>query len=200
MRDDFQDSRLKLHWYFLRNPYDNDWSLSERPGYLRLNGSAISFKQNDSPAFVGRRQTSLNANISARLDFNPLADNEEAGLVIRGNDKNHYDLLVTRRKNVRVAIMRQYLNDNEMSVKKIEIPEGEVTLRIVASPDKYDFYVETDGVKSLLLDSAPTKNLANEVISGFTGVFIGMYASGNGKANANPADFDWFELEESQDS
>lgn len=200
VRDDFQDSRLKLHWYFLRNPYDNDWSLSERPGYLRLNGSAISFKQNDSPAFVGRRQTSLNANISARLDFNPLADNEEAGLVIRGNDKNHYDLLVTRRKNVRVAIMRQYLNDNEMSVKKIEIPEGEVTLRIVASPDKYDFYVETDGVKSLLLDSAPTKNLANEVISGFTGVFIGMYASGNGKANANPADFDWFELEESQDS
>jgi alpha-N-arabinofuranosidase len=35
-----------------------------------------------------------------------------------------------------------------------------------------------------------------EVISGFTGVFIGMYTSGNGTDNTNPADFDWFDYEE----
>jgi alpha-N-arabinofuranosidase len=29
----------------------------------------------------------------------------------------------------------------------------------------------------------------------FTGVVIGLYATGNGQANSVPADFDWFEYE-----
>ena len=96
MRDDFDKETLNLFWYFLRNPYEKDRSLTARPGYLRLNGSALSFKQNDSPAFVCRRQTALGMNASAKIDFTPVAENEEAGLVIRGNDKNHYDLLSRR--------------------------------------------------------------------------------------------------------
>ena len=51
-----------------------------RPGYLRLNGSELSFKQNDSPAFVGRRQTALNMEASTKMEFTPTAENEEAGL------------------------------------------------------------------------------------------------------------------------
>ncbi len=133
---------------------------------------------------------------SAKVDFNPVSENEEAGLVIRGNDKNHYDLLITKRNGRKVAIMRQYLNDKEASLKTVGLPDGEVVLRIKATPDRYDFYVDVEGGKSVLLDSATTKNLANEVITGFTGVFIGMYASGNGKDNTNPADFDWFDFEE----
>lgn len=196
VRDDFDKAELNLFWYFLRNPYAKDWSLTERPGHLRLNGSSLSFRQNDSPAFVGRRQTALNAVASAKVDFNPVSENEEAGLVIRGNDKNHYDLLITKRDGRKVAIMRQYLNDKEASLKTVGLPDGEVVLRIKATPDRYDFYVDVEGGKSVLLDSATTKNLANEVITGFTGVFIGMYASGNGKDNTNPADFDWFDFEE----
>lgn len=196
MRDDFDNDKLNLYWNFLRNPYAKDWSLTERPGYLRLNGSALSFMQNDSPAFVCRRQTALKAVASTRVDFTPVSDNEEAGLVIRGNDKNHYDLLITKRNGKRVAVMRQYLDDKVASEKSVKLPEGEVVLKIKAYPDKYDFYVEADGNRPLLLDTAQTRNLANEVITGFTGVYIGMYASGNGMSNANPADFDWFDFEE----
>ena len=196
VRDDFDNDKLNLYWNFLRNPYAKDWSLTERPGYLRLNGSALSFMQNDSPAFVCRRQTALKAVASTRVDFTPVSDNEEAGLVIRGNDKNHYDLLITKRNGKRVAVMRQYLDDKVASEKSVKLPEGEVVLKIKAYPDKYDFYVEADGNRPLLLDTAQTRNLANEVITGFTGVYIGMYASGNGMSNANPADFDWFDFEE----
>ncbi len=31
------------------------------------------------------------------------------------------------------------------------------------------------------------------VVGSFTGVYLGMYATGNGKASSAPADFDWFE-------
>ena len=194
-RDDFDSSKLNLHFNFLRNPYDKDWSLTANPGYLRLNGSALSFKQNDSPAFVGRRQTALNAEISAKMSFVPTAENEEAGLVIRGNDMNHYDLLVTKRDGKRVAMMRKYLDDKEREVKYVDVPEGDVVLNIVSTPGEYKFYVRNkDGKSPRLVGSASTRDLSNEVITGFTGVYIAMYASGNGKANTNPADFDWFEF------
>jgi len=32
-----------------------------------------------------------------------------------------------------------------------------------------------------------------ETIGGFTGVYVGMYAAGNGRKSTRPADFDWFE-------
>ncbi len=131
------------------------------------------------------------------MEFTPTAENEEAGLVIRGNDKNHYDLLVTMRNGRRTAILRQYLDDKEADVKTMELPEkGEVTLSISSTPAQYQFYVKCGNKKVRLIGTADTRNLANEVIYGFTGVFIGMYASGNGTACKNPADFDWFEFVE----
>jgi alpha-N-arabinofuranosidase len=30
-------------------------------------------------------------------------------------------------------------------------------------------------------------------VGGFTGVYVGLYATGNGKASTANADFDWFE-------
>jgi xylan 1,4-beta-xylosidase len=41
--------------------------------------------------------------------------------------------------------------------------------------------------------TAKTTDLASEKIGGFTGVFFGMYATGNGQPCDVPADFAWFE-------
>lgn len=35
------------------------------------------------------------------------------------------------------------------------------------------------------------------MVGGFTGVFIGMYAYGDGTANTYPTAFDWFDFKES---
>ena len=37
-----------------------------------------------------------------------------------------------------------------------------------------------------------TRDLSSEQVGGFTGVFIGLYATGNGQKSTRPADFDWF--------
>ena len=194
-RDDFDSVDLALYWNFHRNPYDKDWSLTEHPGHLCLHGSALSLKQNDSPAYVCRRQTALNADISTKISFQPEAENEEAGLLIRGNDKNHYDLLVTKRDGHRVAMMQKYLNDAVAETKYADLPEGDVILGSTATPAAYWFWVkENEDSSKKILATAPTRDLSNELISGFTGVYVGMYASGNGKDNTHPADFDWFEF------
>jgi xylan 1,4-beta-xylosidase len=49
------------------------------------------------------------------------------------------------------------------------------------------------------LGEGETRYLSTEVAGGFTGVYLAMYASGNGKPCLGPADFDWFEYAASEE-
>jgi alpha-N-arabinofuranosidase len=195
VRDDFSSQKLGLQWNFLRNPYEADWSLTEKPGYLRLKGSKVSLKEKDSPAFVGRRQPDFNLAASAKVSFVPVADNEEAGLVVRGNDANHFSLVITQREGKRAVLFRKYLQDKVVSEEYKEISKGDVILKISATELEYKFWAQPKDQEAMLLGTAATKDISNEKIQGFIGAYLGMYASGNGKVNTNPADFDWFDYE-----
>ena len=195
IRDDFSSPKLGLQWNFLRNPYEADWSLTQKPGSLRLNGSKVSLKEKDSPAFVGRRQPNFNMVASTKLSFTPVSENEEAGLAVRGNDANHFSLVITQREGKRVVLFRKYLQGKVESEEYKEIPKGDVVLKISATELEYKFWAQPKGQKAMLLGTAATKDISNEKIHGFIGAYIGMYASGNGKADTNPADFDWFDYE-----
>jgi len=196
-KDDFDSTSLRQAWNFIRNPHDVDWSLTSRPGFLRLNGSKMNFKQKDSPAFICRRQTAFNLSVSAKISFIAAATNEEAGLVVRGNDKNHFDFVISLIGGKRVVILRKYIEDKIVGLNYKEIPDTvKIILRITATNLQYSFWVQQEGQIAELIGISSTIDLSTEKIGGFTGTYIGMYASGNGTANTNPADFDWFEFEE----
>ncbi|NJO90676.1 MAG: glycoside hydrolase family 43 protein, partial [Chloroflexia bacterium] len=173
VRDNFDKTTLGLPWNFLRNPHEKDWSLTEKPGYLRLKGSAVSLKEKDSPAFVGRRQTAFNIVASAKISFTPTAANEEAGLVIRGDDVNHLDFFITLHNGKRVVIFRKYLRDSIVEVTFKKIPKGEIILRISATESEYKFWLQKEGSPAILVGVAETKDISIEKISGFTGAYIG---------------------------
>jgi alpha-N-arabinofuranosidase len=192
-RDNFDQPQLRVEWNFLRNPYDADWSLSERSGFLRLHGSAVTLNDNDSPALICRRQTALGCKVSTLLDFNPQRTNEEAGLVVRGNEKNHYDLGVTRHDGRRQVFLRKTLAGQTAPIDYSEIGEGPVVLSVEAQPLAYKFSVQPVRGEAKELGTAPTKELSSEKVGGFTGVVLGLYATGNGLKSSTPADFDWFD-------
>jgi alpha-N-arabinofuranosidase len=197
VRDNFDSATLNLNWNFLRNPYAADWSLTEKPGYLRLEGSKISLKDVNSPAFIARRQKAFNMVVSTKISFTPTANSEEAGLAVRGNDNNHFDLVITKLAGKRVVMLRKYLQSTVTGMSFKEIADtGDIILRISATELQYKFWVEEGGHAATLIGTAATKDISTEIIGGFTGTFIGMYASGNGKSNVNSADFDWFDFEE----
>jgi alpha-N-arabinofuranosidase len=150
----------------------------------------------DSPAFVGRRQTDLSCKISTRLSFSPQYTNEEAGLVLRQNEKNHYDLGVTLRNGRRQAFLRRTIGgQSDEGVVFAELTSADLVLEIKTTPLAYEFSIRPDNGSPKVLGSAPTQALSSEKAGGFTGVYIGMYATGNGKASTRPADFDWFEYQ-----
>jgi len=200
-RVEFDKPHLGLEWIYLRNPDEKNYSLTARPGFLRLNGSAITLNDQDSPTFVGRRQTDLSCRAATRLSFDPQKENEEAGLVLRGNDKNHCEIGVALKDGQRRVFFRKVLDGQTVEpVAYAEVPAGGVTLSVVAQPTFYEFFCRGDGGEVKSLGTARTRELSTETLTAqknasfnFTGVVIGLYATGNGKASTQPADFDWFE-------
>jgi xylan 1,4-beta-xylosidase len=195
-RDDFDASSLGLSWNFLRNPHEKEYSLTERPGCLRLWGSSLSMGSVGSSTFVGRRQTHHFCSVSARLSFDPRGDNEEAGLVLRYDEKNRFEIAVTRREGKRTVFVRKTVKGASVEESGYELPAGrDVILSTEASPTGYRLFFQCAGGPRSALGSAETRPLSSEETGGFTGVYVGMYATGNGRPSAVPADFDWFEYE-----
>ncbi len=197
VRDEFDDGKLAFEWNFLRNPYRRDWSLTERPGYLRLRGSSVTLYEVDSPALVVRSQQHFAVRCRARLDFFPRRPNEEAGLTVRANEDFRYDLAIRLGASGREAVLRERVRGQSRVVRRRSVTEGPLTLEVRASAGSYQFFAGAGGDLPPL-GSLPTKALSAEAIgasrqSYFTGTRIGLYATGNGRRSTVPADFDWFE-------
>jgi alpha-N-arabinofuranosidase len=167
-RDEFNQPDLGLQWNFLRNPYAGDFSLTERPGWLRLNGSAVTLNDQNSPAFVGRRQTDLACRAFTRLSFNPQHENEEAGLILRGNEKNHYEIGITLKDGKRQVFFRKTLGGKIIEPMQYEeIGSGDVVLSVAASPLAYEFSCSPAKGPAKKLGTALTRDLSSENIGGF---------------------------------
>lgn len=200
-RDDFDRPNLGLDWNFLRWPAPDSWSLTARPGYLRLNGSAAALDDGSGLAFVGRRQEHARCEVATLLDFTPAADGQEAGLTVWMNRSHHYEIAVTRRHRERQVMVRRRIGTLAAVVASVPLADGPVTLLVraaqeaggfLAPPATYTFsYARAEG-EPRALASGEARYLASEVAGGFTGVYFALYATAGGALVGAPADFDWF--------
>lgn len=194
-REDFSSSALNFCWNFIRNPRSVDWSLEERKGWLRLHGSPVSLNETDSPAFVGRRQQHMECSAKTLMDFQPQDINEEAGLTVIMDEKHHYEIAVVLFAEQRKVIVRRTIGSLSAIVAEEPILDGPILLKIFADSYNYSFCYALEGCMEKTLAIGECKYLSSEVAGGFTGVYLGMYATGNGKSSSVPADFDWFDYQ-----
>jgi alpha-N-arabinofuranosidase len=192
-RDEFDGNGFALCWNFLRNPYTGNYSLTDRPGWLRLKGTSVTLDEEDSTTFLGRRQEHFKCRASTLLDFTPKAEGQEAGLALRADEKFHYDLGVTRSGGGRKVFLRLRTQGVSRIAAEKDLLPGHVTLCVQAQAEGYEFLYAMDDGKFLTLGKAPARDLSTEVAGGFTGVYFGLYAFHDGKGTMPPADFDWFE-------
>jgi xylan 1,4-beta-xylosidase len=187
-RDDFDAASLAPSWISVRRRRDDDWSLLHRPGWLGLRGSSDSM-DGPLPTFIGRRQQHHSCTVSVRVEA---GDAREAGLCIRMDDRHHLELFICEgdvvvryrigdleqelaRTPVQQATCTLELQIRPPSAKGMGMPPDEITLGVQAADD-FHRLATVDG-----------RYLSTEVVSGFTGRVIGMYAL------EGWAYFDWFE-------
>ncbi len=193
-RDNFDSSTLGLRYEFIRNPGPESWSLTERPGYLRLHGNEFNTNSYFSPVFIGQRQRDLQCRVSARLEYRP-ANGEEAGLTVFMDYQHHYDILVTRRGDRVYAVLRKTIGDVICQVAEREIRDDRIILGIDATARDYRFWYCEDRKDTVILGTGESQYIGSEIAGSFTGMMFGIFASGNGQAAIKPADFDWFDYQ-----
>lgn len=192
--DDFsQLKELGYQWNFLRE-FLTDYSFKEFPGCLTVYGNAYTLSDRACPSWIGKRQRHFNMKCETLLDFVPKEENEEAGLSVVCSDRAWYALLLTVRNQKRCVILRRRVEDMLMETV-VELPDTlkcvPVELYISSDREEYRFGYYVDEIP-VEVGKGKTKLLSTEVNWGFTGVMVGMYATGNGKAAKSPAKFKWF--------
>jgi xylan 1,4-beta-xylosidase len=187
-RDEFNGSRLGLEWNFVQAPSDF-FEISN--GALRITGLPPRIRENGSPAFVGRRLQQHNFTASTTAHFDPKNDNEEAGMTLL-NDGQHFDILIKRSGNKRILYVRLEFGSIVYKSKEVTLEHGPVNLRIKGDRARFIFSYSQGG-EFRDVESVDAKYLSSETVGWFTGVYIGFYATGNGKKCEEDAMFDYFE-------
>ncbi|MFJ2033624.1 glycoside hydrolase family 43 protein [Streptosporangium sp. NPDC087985] len=188
--DHFDSVRLAHCWNHLRTPREPYWSLTDRPGHLRLRLRPESLTDLASPSFVARRLRHRDFAAFTVVDFTPDGPGQCAGLALVQNH-DHLILLVTAGDEVRVV--RREGGVEEVLAAEPARP-GRLYLGVEAHGQEYRMRCAAEaGEWRPLGDVVDGRVLCMAATGGFTGAYVGMYASSNGTASAAVADFDWFE-------
>ena len=178
----------------LRVPADPErYSLSSRPGYLRLRGgqSPVSpFGQ----TLLARRQRDFSFAAETCMEFNPRNFQELAGLCWRYDERNHYLLALTHDENRRRVLSILSMRAGHFSREEgPAVPEGPVYLGIVVHEHSGRFRYSTSGGNFIdigkVLDAAVLSDEFDTL--GFTGAFVGMFCVDTARYAA-AADFKYF--------
>ena len=118
--DDFDDTKLGLHWQWNHNPIDNAWSLTERPGFLRLKTSRVVPNIYLAPNSLTQRMMGPTSSASVCIDLSHLKDGDCAGFAAFNSDSG----LLTVKKKGKCLVL-------EMSEQKVELTEREKAVTAV---------------------------------------------------------------------
>jgi alpha-N-arabinofuranosidase len=144
--------------------------------------------------------------VATVLDFLPGLDGEEAGISVYMNPDHRYEIGVGRVNGRRQVFVRQRIGPYFEAVTASAPLAGSepVVLQVESTPEAYafSFGVVMSGrppIATTTLGKAAARYLSSEVAGGFTGVYFGLYATGNGQPASTPAHFDWFDYEPRND-
>ena len=110
--DDFSEAKLGLHWQWNHNPIDVAWSLTEKPGFLRLKTNRVVENIYLAPNTLTQRMEGPQCSAYIVMDYSNMKDGDCAGFAAFNSDTG--GLFIKRTgKNY-------FLEMNELSVQLSE--------------------------------------------------------------------------------
>ena len=204
-REHFNGNHLPAVFASSRLPLTaRNYSLIERPGWLRLYGrQSLGSKYEQS--LLARRWQSVEFSAATLLEFQPACFQQAAGLVCFYNTENYYYLHMTWDEDNACPCLRvlRCLNRTaDYPVACILLPRtSRVELQVTVSRAALDFAYRTRE-RDAWLPAGPTldaSDLSDEACEGlmYTGSFVGI-ACQDATGLGAYADFDWFEYKEKE--
>jgi xylan 1,4-beta-xylosidase len=203
-RADFDSPELPIAFQWLRTPYpERIWSLTQRPGYLRLFGRESLGSQFEQ-ALVARRQEDFCFTATTRMEFEPANSQQAAGLILYYNAVKFHYLFLTEDeaigRHLRIMSCNPDTGDSFSAAIPLSISTSSIELRMDVDFDRLVFAYRLPDEPwqmlpqvfdaSIVSDEAGPPTSAN-----FTGAFVGICCQ-DGAGTGQTADFDFFDYRE----
>ena len=139
--DDFSNAKLGLHWQWNHNPIDNAWSLTERPGFLRLKTNRVVKTLYLAPNTLTQRMEGPTCSGVIMMDISKMKDGDCAGLAAFNSDTGALTIKKRGKKlTLEMNEQKVELSDRDKEVTKfeekviesIELKQPKIWLRIDA--------------------------------------------------------------------
>ena len=139
--DDFSEPKLGLHWQWNHNPIDEAWSLTERPGYLRLKTNRVVPTLYLAPNTLTQRMEGPQCSGAVCLDLSKMKDGDCAGLAAFNSDSGVLTIKKQGKKlTLEMSEQTCSLTEREKAVEhydekvieRIELQQPTIWLRIDA--------------------------------------------------------------------
>jgi len=191
---DPDDESLPLQWQWNHNPDDSNWSLAERPGYLRIRNSRIDHGFLDTRNTLTQRTYGPECSTSIKMDISHLKEGDYAGLGVLQKKYGFVGVKVAKSKTYIIMVD----GSGEEPVEMVQIPfrKKEIYLKVYIDyrdrADKAYFSYSTDGEKWIKVGDALQMEYTLPHFMGYrfalfnyATIYVGGYA-----------DIDWFRLED----
>ncbi|SFF16993.1 alpha-N-arabinofuranosidase [Paenibacillus algorifonticola] len=196
-RDDFDQPELSPIWNFLRTPRGDFWSLTEKPGSLRLKLKPDSIASDSNPSFVGRRQQHMNFRAETTMKFAPEQTGDVAGIVLLQNADFQFRAEYGSYNGITEIRLTERRQGEETVLAASPFSGNSLEWKAEALGQSYSFFWREAGTHNWLPlgGEADGTLLSTDKAGGFTGAYMGMYAASTSAGRAHYADFDWFSYE-----
>lgn len=193
--DEFDGKKLGLQYYTPRNDPNSFIDLKSRKGYLRLRGQQ-RIDSIDKVSLIARKLTSVNVQVTVKMDFEPDVYQQSAGLTIYYNNENYIYLRKYYSETLKNPALSIISSDKGKITEYLETrtpikPDCPILLRLTVDKKKVYFEWSYKNKFSPIGTSFNVTRLSDEYCKGFTGAFVGIICI-DGVLRSKCADFDYF--------
>lgn len=183
-----------LRWTSLRrpaaefaSPSGQGWDLTMRPSTLA---------DPVTPAFLGVRQQHIDVDVRVTVQVQ-LGATEECGLAVRQSENDHVRVyLIGAEATGRRVVAVHRLRGVETTLGELKLAGGAdepVTLTVAARGQDYALLAGVADAEPQLVATADGRTLDSVATGGFLGLWIGVYATSNGRPTSTTAHVRRFE-------
>ncbi|MGM0124280.1 xylan 1,4-beta-xylosidase [Enterococcus sp. AZ194] len=201
--------KLSSKEWFAKEPLRFDWNtlyqsdpthIYQTATGLQLLGQKNTLDDAENVTWLGQRQKSLDGTFTTKFEVASLSGKAEVGLTVFLNRVHHYELAVKKQGSQLQVTLRQRIGELS-GVTQTRVIEATdiVYLQITTSPAVYLFSAGSDEENLMAIGEAATRYVTTEVGGVFTGVFLGLYATGNGTELTEPVTCEWCDYSYSEE-
>lgn len=161
--DDFSSPKLKNYWEWNHNPVNAAWSLTERPGWLRLKTSQKASNVFDARNSISQRMVGPTMNTVVKMDISHMADGDVAGVSAFQGDA----AVLQVERHGKQLVVRAMKNN-------VSLSEKDKVIENVTNEEVYSATYKINKVKDILFRVSCDFNVGKDIADL-------LYSTDNGK-------------------